>query len=603
MVFIRVEEVGEEDSSPATKPDWTPWVDSVSDQLVGILSTNAPLQGTAIYFLGSLIPPLLTAMFDNIDFGPQSTSGIDVLHRLHRLMDLIVSAKSDAYLDVLETIAYHTPRAKQLAASVLVGVWPKATGHITVTRPLTQSVYLDNNPAMMRDVVRDHPHSHQFVPWSFLSTRHVPYHECRSCEKTLDGFGLHCPFCSCSVHFDCYDVPSGCHLVKYSMTSDRNVQKVALFRFSEVLAARRDFGPFTVCIQGHMFRYINMFTLCLCAGCHEPLWGAHSQGLKCMTCCQFVHVGCATTNLRPCRSFEYDSSHMSIEWQNLRESCSAYYGDLLQLKRDDLQRKGFEEVSVIKSMLWIQVQSLNNGVALGSLVITHKGKSAENRALDEFELHKSLALCEEVVGLEIVTVSEALDEYMQGGRISRSKHSMMFDWANLVYIAAAIKSPYTSQSNAGLGTPDLLMPRQADDSFGNSSNDTDHPFELVSLTHIRNALGYEFNIHSENVANFLLMYLHHLGFFERRDRSLELFKDKGKKVIACVFPLPLGLDLSTDVETLFASIEACLNDLDLSVNETGFLLLSRRLPPNNMASDYAMRRLMRAIINWIFAEV
>ncbi len=127
---------------------------------------------------------------------------------------------------------------------------------------------------------------------------------------------------------------------------------------------------------------------------------------------------------------------------------------------------------------------------------------------------------------------------------------------------------------------------------------------MLPLSHMRDVLGKDFNLHSDGIAKYLLTYLHHLGFFERVDRHPTLFDDNPNvNSISCSFPLPLGLDLSTDVETLFASVEACLSDLDLSVNETGFLLLSRRLWPNGMASEYAVRRLTQAIISWVFAEV
>ena len=71
----------------------------------------------------------------------------------------------------------------------------------------------------------------------------------------------------------------------------------------------------------------------------------------------------------------------------------------------------------------------------------------------------------------------------------------------------------------------------------------------------------------------------------------------------CFFRLPLGLDLSSGVESLIVAIEVCLRELDVSMNEAGFLLLVRRLWPNGMLSDYAIVRLMRALLNWILSEV
>lgn len=597
MVSIRVDGVDDEEPAPTHKPQWTPWVDNLSHQVINILSTNAPLQGSAIYFLASIVPPLLAAILDNIDFGMESKSGLDVLHRLHRLLDLIFTAKLDAYLDVLEVLAYHTPRARHSAASLLVAFWPKAVGHLTITRALKSSAYLANSPAMQY-VVQDHPHEHQFVPWRFTSTRRTPRHECRSCSQTLDGFGLCCPFCSCSVHFDCFDVPSGCHLAKYSMTSDASMQKVAIYRFSDVLGGRRDYGPQVLRSQGHTFRPVNIFALCLCTACREPLWGIYAQGYRCISCMQFVHWHCATSrDVHPCQTFEPDSSHILVQPSTLRQSCVAFYGDLLQLTKEDLTAKSFEEVSVLQSVIWVQVQLLENGLALGSMELMKKGSK---KGVDAFELHHTLKMCEELIESDSLPISDAQDEYLQTARITRKKHTIVFDWANLVYIASTIKAPFT-MSTGHRNSSDMLGVYPPD--VSDSSDSFSHPYELVSTSHLRNALGCEFNLRLDSITKLMLNHLLHLGLFQRVDGRVDATDVEAGKGVACLFPLPFGLDFSTDVETLFGSIEACLTHIDLSINETGFLLLARRLPPNSMASDYATRRLVRAIVSWVFAEV
>ena len=97
--------------------------------------------------------------------------------------------------------------------------------------------------------------------------------------------------------------------------------------------------------------------------------------------------------------------------------------------------------------------------------------------------------------------------------------------------------------------------------------------------------------------------MHHLGFLERCDsEALRIHADHSQEV-QCCFPLPFGLDISVDVETLVAAIEGCLSDIDLSVNEIGFLLLVRRFWPNGMLSTYTFRRLAKAILQWILSEV
>ncbi|KAK0459777.1 uncharacterized protein EV420DRAFT_1620288 [Desarmillaria tabescens] len=430
MVSIRVDVAEDEsDMSHHTKPKWAPWTDTVSPRVLSILSTNAPLQPPSVYFLASMTPPLLAAILDNITL-------------------LLITLRNP-----------DTP-----AASMLSAFWPKGMGHVIISRPLASSAYLANSPSM-RDLLQDHPYDHQFLPWRFIPSPRYPHNDCRSCSSPIDGFGLLCPFCTCAVHFDCYDHLNGCHLAKYSHN------KVALYRFSYLSSNRRDHGVWTLRKRGHTFRY-------------QPMWG-------CTSCLQFVHV-------RWCHYHEYDSSHMIIEWNTLRQTCIDFYEDILSF---------FEEASIMASLL-------NNGVALGSILITHN--------VAEFELHRVLQACEDLISQE---------DYLQGNGMQRSEHPI-----------CSIESP-------------------------------DHPFEMLPLSHLRDVLGRDFDLHSDAIAKYLLSYLHHLGH-------------------------PTLFDDNPNVN----SISSCLSDLDLSVNETGFLLLSRRLWPNGMASEYAVRRLTQAIISWVFAE-
>ena len=100
----------------------------------------------------------------------------------------------------------------------------------------------------------------------------------------------------------------------------------------------------------------------------------------------------------------------------------------------------------------------------------------------------------------------------------------------------------------------------------------------------------------------MLKHLRHLGFFDCDELPLLQPPDNPRQVI-CNFQLPLGLDLSSDVEFLLVCIEACLDDLDVSINESSLLLLNRKLWPNGMASDYTLSRLVKAIVQWVLSEV
>ena len=100
----------------------------------------------------------------------------------------------------------------------------------------------------------------------------------------------------------------------------------------------------------------------------------------------------------------------------------------------------------------------------------------------------------------------------------------------------------------------------------------------------------------------MLKHLRHLGFFDCDALPLFTPPERPREII-CNFQLPLGLDLSSDVEFLLVCIEACLDDLDVSINESGLLLLNRKLWPNGMASDYTLSRLVKAIVQWVLSEV
>lgn len=577
-------------------------------------STNAPLQAPQIYYLSSLVPPLFSAIMECVDLIPHPSSRAEVLHRFYHLLDMVINAKPDTYLDILEVVAYHPAKARHLAVSLLATLWPRAIGHLVVTKPLPVSTYFDSSNARAVQRLKDHPHGHQFVPWHFTphSTRPgfegMSNHECRSCSIPIRGFGLFCPFCMCGVHFDCYDYPEGCHVMHYANASDPNVQKIAMYRFSFVTPKRRDVAPKIIRTNQHSFQIVNMFTLALCFICRRPLWGFTMQGMKCSSCLQFAHSSClssSATDIPRCGSTRIDSNCMTITWSDLRQSCIDHY-DILLLTKDDLAQRTYEEVSIFLAVLWTQLQLLLNGVAMGSIVVMQKGQDAANakHKVDEFELQQVVSWCEELISSSILSPSITTQDYLQENPIARSDCYMMFDWSGLLYISSTIKSPFNPQKPLPSTSSDLLNVAPLDPFQEQSSETPPNPFEIVSLAHMRDVLGYELRIFSDTAARFLLSHLHQLGFFDRVDSNDILFDDTPRpNQTYCVFPLPLGLDISTDVETLVSAIEACLSDLDLSINEVGFLLLVRRLWPNGMSTEYASRRLTRNVLSWILAEV
>ncbi|KAJ3845083.1 hypothetical protein F5878DRAFT_655339 [Lentinula raphanica] len=600
IVSIRVDEAFDDPQTPRISK-WTPWT-RISSQPKSLRSTNSPFQSSIVYNYASFFSPLLAAILENIDFVRNRN---EVLQRLYRLLDAIITLKFDAHLDVLEIIAYHTPVARRGATCLLTTFWPKAVGHVVVSKSPVLRKFLDLQAGTKLPPHETSHHVHQFVPWFFLdlgqSTLDKP--ECDACIKPIQGFGLFCPFCVCSVHLDCYHYPDGNVNVDYASNANSSVNRVAMYRLSPILDRRTIAGGGTVQTHNHNFRLVNLFTLSICHLCLKPLWGIHTQGLQCTACLCFAHSACVATSRVPlCGSVQTDSGCIIVSPSSLIESCIEFYGDLFTLNEQDVKDGGYEDASIIYSSLSTQMQIIKNGLELGSIVLSeHNSSSSQIQELPPFQLHDLLSWSEHYLSSETLPVSPAISEYLEENHVFRRNLNMMFEWSNLVYIASAIKTDYNAR-NIPEPTSEMLSVSTPHAEGALEPEESNNPFIVVSLAHMRDVLGYEFNIHSDAAAKLLLSHMHHVGLFDRVDLEPKLFVKTEDQNMYCSFPLPLGLDESPDVETLFASVEACLSDLDLSVNEAGFLLLCRRLWPSGMASEYALTRLTRAIVSWVLSE-
>ncbi|KAI9509630.1 hypothetical protein F5148DRAFT_1367050 [Russula earlei] len=520
----------------------------------------------------SLVSPLLAAILDAIDFGEASTSTV---HRLRHLLSMIITLRPNASLNVLEVIAYHTPKTQSRAVDLLYSYWPRALGHCVITRPFRSlaNAYIPPH----------HPHAHQFGLWRFTepSTRSLfdgnIYRECRSCTKQIIGLGLFCSLCICAVHFDCYDNPDGNLLTEYPAGQDSGARKVAVHRFCHVQHPTSGRGSHVQHISGHTFRIVNMFTLALCFSCKLPLWGFHSQGLKCDNCNHFVHARCtlpsAEIAVTPCHTTQPTSAHRIISPYDLRDSFDNHFKGLLRLDPDSMHQ---EENLIVADILWVQLQILNNGLALSSVIIEGGDDASKPFAL---KLHSFLDHFRAALTSQNPPLSDALNIFFEECR-SPSRDTLLFDWSTLVFLATSAKF----QDDA-------------------PSSELGHPHDPFMETQPDINLATKFQIHLDIAAEALLSQLHHVGLFEIPEiplaETIDLLQCKES---LCVFALPLSLDFSTNVETLITAVEACLSDIDLTVNEAGFLLLVRRVWPTEMLTSYALRRLMKPVLVWILAE-
>jgi len=554
-----------------------------------------------MYELAFLVPPILGAILDTLNTTPLSTIGSEIYSRFGKLLDLLASSKVDLYNDLLEIIAYRGPTSRRLAVASLAKLWPKAIGHTVISRPLCSNDYV---------ATPESADAHQFMPWYFnpkhrqVRVNEILHDNCRSCSKIIDGFALICPYCMTAVHFDCYDYAEGNYEVQYSMANDPRVQRVAVCRFSSLQADREKIRS-EILEDRHIFQVANWFTLCLCFVCRKPLWGCLSQGLKCQRCPIALHLNCRgsmnTHGLSRQCSVVVTSDDMTIDWAELRRSCLEYF-PILKSTRDQLKSFSYEEISTFLGVLRTQLHILINGITFGTLVVLQNGihiAHDRNHNIEPFELHATVKTCEELIDTSVLPFSPMTQQFIEDTNTEMFKPSIVFDWSYLEYVTSAVKSSLPQN-----GYPHHSAAEFLSIDHPVTSDRIAHPYVSAPLSHLRSILGLDFSLRSDEAAKFVLNQLLHLSFVERQDRAPHPFQDFTlEKDAQCLFPLPLGLDLSTNVETLVCSVESSLSDLDLSINEFGFLLLTRRFWPSGLASEYGLKRLARRIISWILDEV
>ncbi|KAJ3516626.1 hypothetical protein NLJ89_g1005 [Agrocybe chaxingu] len=296
------------------------------------------------------------------------------------------------------------------------------------------------------------------------------------------------------------------------------------------------------------------------------------------------------------------SDDMVITWETLRMSCMDYY-PILRLNRDQLSGCSFEEISIYHDVLRAQVQLLTNGIGMGSVVVIKNGKNFRQNSEDSdlFELRRVLDFCVELLHDGGLVFSDSSRQFMQDANTSSSGMSIMANWSYLEYASTVIKAPLLQARPRQQGASGFL---DVDQSMGSGEEAAEmHTYESVPLSQIRATLEADFGVHSEQAAKFFINHLHYLAFFDKADHSIQPFEDiSAEQLPDCIFPLPLGLDLSLNVETLVSSIEACLTDIDLTSNEFGFLLLTRRFWPSGLASEYGLKRLAGKVLSWILDE-
>lgn len=601
---IQVEAVAEDLVQDQALPFQRWSVDASED--TGAPAWTTPRQSEANYQLAAIVSPLLACIFRIIML---HLFDLETLYRFHSLLSTIVQIKEDAYADIVDVVAFEPSSSRLAAIEALTTFWPRAFGHLSLSKPLAIMNYNSRIKPMKAGPQQGPEILHEFMIWNFPSTdpstqsrsgiRSIPI-ECSVCTKPVVGFGLFCPCCTMAVHNNkCYQHDRGVDPLRYK-TKDGTEDKIATYRFSRISSERLD-QDHTIHRDRHHFEAVNLFTLALCFLCRKPMWGGYNQGVRCRSCLQFAHSNCLNhkRDLALCRSIPFQWKHVTIQWDTLRRSWMEFYSSLIW-HESEIFDHSYEDVSIAYGIFWTELQLLNEGISSGTIVVEQVSirnpvSRANEGGIEHFELHFLVALYRaQLSGTQLFKSHSTLEYIDNCGPIS-DEISIIHHLPLLLLAGSAVKLPL-----AALSRKDGMLHVGEDEE---QIEDLPHPYELASLSHVRDALGLEVNVFSDLAARILVCQLHRIGVFMRTDCKPQIDCDPSSaSKVMCSFPSTLAIDASTSVEALFASIQACLQDINLSINEFGLLLLVRKCWPSGMMTDYALTRLSSLVLSWILTE-
>ncbi|RIB13957.1 hypothetical protein C2G38_2097116 [Gigaspora rosea] len=604
------------------------------------------------YYTDSIYTPLLFSIFQFITI---EESSLETLYQMHRTFGTMIYNKPGLYYDILEIIAYGDVTSRSLALNILFYFWNNSTGHHSVGEVLPNVGYMEDlhtkeNSKSKVIISRrtsisqkkssinvEDIHLHQLYPHIFLNDldmyagkddRHTSlaeqssstYHPntCVQCSKPVFGFGLRCWGCKLSIHFRCYNYHHGGFQAEYPLNS--GVHKLATPRYCDVIHSKRE-CIFKGCFQGdnsnsptiseniadHKLHLVNLFTLALCTVCHLPLWGVMHQGYRCELCNRFIHSSCLNskhleTKAR-CKISTMNEKDVLIDYEDLCQDFRKYFDHLL-IPENSISLHTYEELSMMLTILQTQDNIMQNGKLAGCLVIKKQNPLAStSEDFERFELQETIDLYKSYLDDGKLSLCSLSAEYWNA--IKKNHHPwMMLCEDYLAHIASAIKSSNYSEPSEQDYFDQHLSVYDAEANLTSSQGTSNNSDRILATHELIKWVQENMKFRSSFSTKMILQQLVNIGFLERIDGHPILFDDDDpeKKIVECLIPLPFATECSSAVETLLTAISSCLSDVNISINECGFLFMIRRCWPGPFMSKYVLERLVYSIIEWMIDE-
>ncbi|KAF9570686.1 hypothetical protein EC968_001470 [Mortierella alpina] len=522
---------------------------------------------------------------------------------------------------------------------------------------------------------------------------------CERCETAMKGFGLYCYHCRDSIHVECfYSIKKyagmDCTQLGCSLDYVTRQPRSQLIYPDEGDVFESACNRTYMIRASHHLQLVNMFSTCLCACCELPLWGHHHQAYRCQDCEQLMHVECkgAVTNCPMNTQSEVPEKAFPtmITYDSLRRSFREFYQNLISTweaiqasvpgsatlsspgtpsSAHARDRYSFEEASCNASILTLQLELLQKGLARGEIQVsewTQSGQATEPSTLtsSDFDLVTLHSYFVELVQVMLLPGSSTSPSLFLSDFFEDSKPDqlLLFSPAYWSHFASMTKTMITEAEASQWGISHQFFPPSRE----GTTLQEDAIF-AIGLDEAQEKLLADHSVRASNVslAAIFRFCMRRLGFksvwsmqqvlqewvkiglLERLDGETCLFENAiqdqlsvpppllsppgsgslgssptgvptlytssydstgqsgstaSYRSVHCLFPIVTAIDPTAEVENLIHAIWRCLSSVDLSVNESGFLLLTRRCWPDPFMSDYTAERLVGCIFHWLLLE-
>lgn len=564
--------------------------------LLSTYATNADTSSVSLR-LAALVPRLLVAITSTVD---PASSKLTTIHRVHRLLTVVFTAKPDSALDLLEIAAHGQATARRAAVELLATFFPQAMGHNVVARRPALSTYAAHRSkwetGQDRMLGEDDTEGHHWLPWrsSSKDAEARSRSKCEACDGEIRGFALRCTLCGDLKHLHCYQ-PRDEIFQFDTRTTGASTRSTTYVKFSlcpprleEQILDARPRGESVRRREGqHDLRLVNLFNLGVCRACHEPLWGCSAQAYACLGCQGLFHAGCTNSlGQSHCQAPRYlPDSEVTVSAEIFRRSYEA-----ASVPTRDLASRSYDEIAVLYGYIWTQYQLVKNGLASGSIRVEGESES------EVLGLKQTLRQLEDALSARAHEASPAATDFAHVAGLEQSLGTgYLFSDRFLTYCVALLRAPSAEEHPnqdgflTASGAPDPSPPQTSPGAY-----------EMLQLSTLRHSLAVDLNIHDDAIIALLVDHLRSVGLCTTPRVSVDDVR-KGQTWVS--FTLPLLMDSSPTVELLVLAIEGLLSDLDLTMNEQAMILLFTRAWPSILCSTYALERLGNALVAWVMAEV